>query len=179
MLLAAPNRVERQITGHGASSSRSGPRAGSRQGWRERGIRGGEGDVEDRAARHPPGLLTASPRSDVLSLVGPSFGPRVHGSWLPGSSESTLPEREDLEPRSDRKEKPMQPSLSRLPLHTVLAAFLANLVLVSIVNRALPSPSWNVVASPNPGAAECDLRAVAGVSANDAWAVGSYENTSF
>ena len=28
----------------------------------------------------------------------------------------------------------MQPSLSRLPLHTVLAAFLANLVLVSIVN---------------------------------------------
>jgi hypothetical protein len=59
----------------------------------------------------------------------------------------------------------------------VLSRPLASIVVLATVllsiSSARSSPSWNVVTSPNPSQ-DCDLRAIQCVSANEAWAVGSY-----
>jgi len=60
-------------------------------------------------------------------------------------------------------------SLSRL-VGTIVLACAASMMSSS---QARASASWNVITSPNPSQ-DCDLRAIQCVSANEAWAVGSY-----
>src|SRR2546421_11128101 len=67
--------------------------------------------------------------------------------------------------------------MNRLKVHLFVGVVAAVLLALLLAPAVAQAAAWSVVASPNATPGNNELHAVASISANDVWAVGTSENT--